>query len=275
MALARHAARELDPGPSIKGATPPAPPSGIPLAHLWFLYYLLLLYGTTLAIRACFINFLDREANHRVRIDGWVHSWVHGYAAPVLLAAPIATCLYFTPNWIMWSGIPSPDNGLTPQLPAMIGFGTAFAFGWLIQRQSELLSVWKQRWAMHLVLASALTAVSWWIAEHPQTTILGTAPFIKLAYVACYAAAIWNWIFGLIGTALRAPNRIVIAQQQQSESRAYDQRELDTPVQVQLSAAICKANTTGRCARYIQYDESARYRRAGLSLEKNCTSARY
>ena len=148
------------------------------------------------------MRLLDRQGRQRARIDGWVRTLVQGYAAPVLLAAPIAGCFYLMPNWIMWSGIASPDTGLTPQLPAMIGFGTAFAFGWLLHRQSELLKVWEQRWAMHLGLAVAFTALSLWLVErapHP----FAVAPSIKLAYAACYTLGLWNWIFGIIGAALR------------------------------------------------------------------------
>jgi ABC-type multidrug transport system ATPase subunit/peptidoglycan/LPS O-acetylase OafA/YrhL len=188
--------------PSVQGAAAPPAPTGFPLAHLWFLYYLLLLYVATLAIRSCFVKLLDRHGRQRARIDGWMRSLVNGYAAPVLLAAPIAACLYLTPNWIMWSGIASPDTGLTPQLPAMIGFGTAFVFGWLLHRQSDLLNVWKQRWIMHLALAAAFTALSLWIVGR-ETNPFAVAPAIELAYAASYTFAIWNWVFGLTGAALR------------------------------------------------------------------------
>lgn len=189
-------------GPSIEGAPPPPTQSGFPLAHLWFLYYLLLLYGAVLALRTCFVKLLDRQGTQRVRIDGWVRSLVQGYAAPVLLAAPLAACLYFTPSWIMWTGVPTPDTGLTPKLPAMIAFGTAFSFGWLLRRQGELVSVWKQRWPVHLVLAVSFTALSLWLVERAPNPF-DVAPSLKLAYVACYTFAMWNWVFGIIGAALR------------------------------------------------------------------------
>jgi len=188
--------------PPVNG-TAVTPPKGLPLSHLWFLYYLLLMYAMTLIGRACFIKWLDRSGKARYRIDGWVRSLVHGYAAPAVLGLPIAAYLYFTPDWIMWSGIASPDTGLTPQLPAMIGFGTAFGFGWLMQRQGDLLYVWRRRWALHLAVAIALTAASLWIVGHPESVTLEAAPFMKLAYVLCYTGAMWHWVFGLIGSALR------------------------------------------------------------------------
>ena len=189
-------------GPPMQSAAPAPAPSAFSLSHLWFLYYLLLLYGTTLILRGCFVKLLDRQGRQRARIDGWVRSLVQGHAAPLLLAAPIASYLYLTRNWILWSGIATPDTGLTPQLPAMIGFGTAFVFGWLVHRQSELLTVWKRRWAMHLGLAVAFTVLSLWLLERAPNPF-AVAPSIKLAYAACYTLAMWNWIFGLIGAALR------------------------------------------------------------------------
>jgi glucans biosynthesis protein C len=189
-------------GPSTGGKPAAPPPTAFPLTHLWFLYYLLLFYGVTLAIRGVFVKFLDREGKQRARIDGWVRSLVQGYAAPVLLAAPIAACLYLTPDWALWTGIASPDSGLTPKLPAMIGFGTAFAFGWLLRRQSELMSVWKPRWVAHLALAVAFSVASLWIVERAPDP-LAVTPALKLAYAACYTFGLWNWTFGLIGAALR------------------------------------------------------------------------
>jgi len=187
-------------GPKMEG--PPPSISAFPLGHLWFLYYLLLFYAATLVLRGAFVRLIDRRGGQRERIDSWVRSVVRGYAAPLLLAAPIAACLYLTPNWVLFSGIGSPDTGFTPQLPATIGFGTAFGFGWLLHRQSELLSVWKQRWVTHLAIAVAFTAVSLWISERVPDP-LAVAPAVKLGYAACYTLATWNWIFGLVGVALR------------------------------------------------------------------------
>jgi hypothetical protein len=188
-------------GPSVEGAAAPAF-GGFPLSHLWFLYYLVVLYVTTLGGRACFMKSFDRPAKLVSFVDARVRAVMQGYAAPILLAAPLAACLYFTPNWIMWSGIATPDTGLTPRLSPMIGFGTAFVFGWLLHRQVELLSVVKQRWAMHLGLAAALTIASLFLVERAPNPF-DVEPAIKFAYAACYTVAIWNWIFGIIGCAMK------------------------------------------------------------------------
>ena len=49
----------------------------------------------------------------------------------MLLAVPVAAALYFTPDWYMWFGIPTPDTGLIPNPTALIVYGVAFGFGCL------------------------------------------------------------------------------------------------------------------------------------------------
>ncbi|HEX2584633.1 MAG TPA: ATP-binding cassette domain-containing protein, partial [Steroidobacteraceae bacterium] len=197
MGLAPHVVAVAGAAPSAPAATP------FPLSHLWFLYYLLMFYGAALSARHFFIKHLDPKSTIRRYVDNTVSYAVRKNKAPLLLAAPLAVCLYFTKNWVMWSGVPTPDSGFAPQMPALIGFGTAFVFGWLMHRQSDLLTVMKQRWVMHLAAGVVLSAASLWTVENMQGQFPFTAPYVKLAYVIFYTAAMWNWVFGIIGTALR------------------------------------------------------------------------
>ncbi|HEY5808877.1 MAG TPA: acyltransferase, partial [Povalibacter sp.] len=187
-------------GPEVTGAPPPA--GGFPLSHLWFLYYLLLIYAVAISARALISRTLDRQGHVGALVDRVVRRAVNAYTAPVLLAAPIAACLYFTPNWIPWTGIPTPDSGLIPQLPAMIGYGTAFTFGWLMHRQADLLATWQRGWILHAIGALALTAASLWLTQQAPNPF-AIDPAIKAASAICYALAAWNWVFALIGAALR------------------------------------------------------------------------
>ena len=43
---------------------------------------------------------------------------------------------------------------------ALIGFGSAFCFGWLLHRQVELLRMLERDWALNLILAIGLITVS-------------------------------------------------------------------------------------------------------------------
>lgn len=188
-------------GPPLPDGQAAALPDAFPLGHLWFLYYLLLFYAATLALHHA-MTLLDRGRALRARIDAAMGSLCRSRLAPAMLAAPIAACLYLTPDWVMWTGIASPDTGLVPRWPPSIGFGSAFLFGWLLQRQSGALSIWRRRWTLHLGVAVALTAVSYWLVERVPDP-LAVEPGIKLAYAVTYSTAAWSWIFGLIGAALR------------------------------------------------------------------------
>jgi ABC-type multidrug transport system ATPase subunit len=191
------------------GPSPSAPPpmsTGLPLIHLWFLYYLLLLYAIVLAARWAFIASIDRSGAMRMRIDGWLGVLMRGYWAPILLGAPLAASLYFKADWT-WIGIPTPEYGLIPQLHAVVGFGTAFVLGWLLHRQIDLLQVWQRRWPVHLSIAAAATAASWFMMGQDHTFTRLVPDSIRAAYAATYVFAVWNWVFAIIGIALSVFSR--------------------------------------------------------------------
>ena len=83
----------------------------------------------------------------------------------------------------------------------MIGFGTAFGFGWLLHRQVDLIRMLERRWLLNLVAATALIAVSLALAGLPPRPIGDIVT--RLAGCVCYALAIWTTTFAVIGLALR------------------------------------------------------------------------
>jgi ABC-type multidrug transport system ATPase subunit len=182
-----------------------------PLIHLWFLYYLCIFYVLALALRAGFVALADRSGAARARIDAVVRTGVVGYIAPLALAAPIFAVLYFNEAWPVWFGVPTPDSGFMPKVPALVGFGTAFVFGWLLHRQVELLGVLRKQWVVNIAIAVALTAVCLTIVgPKPDLTVATTAAttidgpaWLRLLYAACYTTSIWFWTFGLVGAAIR------------------------------------------------------------------------
>lgn len=197
---------------ALAGAAPPE--SGLPLTHLWFLYYLCIFYVLMLAIRRVFDMALDRSQRVRAGIDRVVRGLLGSYIAPILLAAPLAVYLYLDEAWVFSGGIPTPDTGLTPKIPALIGFGTAFALGWLLHRQVDLLREWERRWPAHLAVAGVLSFACLWITSlaaigtpgltpGPELFVVPGPAWVRLAYTAAYTTAIWCWTFGLIGAALR------------------------------------------------------------------------
>ena len=181
-------------------------PMGFPLTHLWFLYYLTIFYVLALALRAVFVA-LDRRGSLRARLDTVVRFGLASYLAPLVLAAPIFAVLYTTAEWPVWFGIPTPDTGFTPKIPAMVGFGTAFAFGWIAHRQATALAVLEKQWLVNMGVAVGLTIACLalvGLAPNPAApTAVEGGLQMRAVYTACYTAAIWCWTFGLIGAAMR------------------------------------------------------------------------
>lgn len=182
------------------GAPVAAGPDGLPLTHLWFLYYLLLFYALALVVRP----WLARLAGPA---DAILKRVLQIGVAPLLLALPMALLLFLKADWLLWFGIPTPDFGLTPQLPAIVAYGVAFAFGWTLHRQQDLLLAIGRRWAWHLVAAIALTVLCFkLIGIAPQfdapTEIAGGSP-ARALYASAYSLAVWCWTLGLLGAALR------------------------------------------------------------------------
>ena len=186
-----------------------AAPRGVPLVHLWFLYDLAIFYLLALALRAG-VAPLDRGGSVGAGVDRWLDRVLASRLAPALLAAPTVAVLSRKSDWVAWFGIPTPDIGLAPQLPAMVAYGTAFGLGWLLHRRADRLDTLALQWPVNLVLAAALTSVCLAIAGlRPDLSAAATAGGIeggapmRWAYAAAYALSIWTWTFGLLGAAIR------------------------------------------------------------------------
>ena len=192
------------------GKLPPSPAypgfPAFPLTHLWFLYVLMLLYAATLIVRAP-MALVDRSGRLRAGIDSIVRRLVENPAGLAVLAAPTAVTLFTSPQWLQWFGIMTPDSSLVPNAGAAVGFFTAFAFGWLLQRQTGLLDVWRRRWSINLVLAIGFTVAG--LSLVGLTPLLTPAPHDgrTALYTAFYTMAIWTWTAAVIGMALRFLNK--------------------------------------------------------------------
>jgi peptidoglycan/LPS O-acetylase OafA/YrhL len=188
-------AMQAQPPPALSLAT-------LPLLHTWFLYVLLWLYTGALGLVGL-LGVLDRRGRIAGLADGFVRVIVKTQLAPIVLGLPLFAVFAFEQSWIPWGGIRTPDVGLVPNLAAGVGFATAFGFGWLLHRQSDLLSVWRRWWPLHLSAAAGLTVVclsySALATDPAAIEALGLAD--RLMSSAAYPLAIWTWSFGLIGLA--------------------------------------------------------------------------
>jgi glucan biosynthesis protein C len=178
--------------------TPPLSPSYFPLTHLWFLYVLLLCYLAALALRAALggSDAVRRVADRGVRL-------LSSPIGPLLLALPLAAALATHAQWYAWFGIPTPDQSLYPNLAACFAFGSAFGFGWLLQRQPALLQSWAVRWPLHLAFAALATTGCLFYTGLAPRLVPATRDLATLAYALAYAFAGWSWTFAVVGLGLR------------------------------------------------------------------------
>jgi glucan biosynthesis protein C len=183
---------------------PPIPdPQMPPWGHLWFLYMLMVVYALWLVAREL-IARADRRKMLAGVVERVLELLIASRLAPLFLAAPLAVVLYLTPWWIMWQGIPQPIMGLVPNFPSMLAFGGAFAFGWFLHRRREWLARMARDWLSYLVGAVALSTIALWIVgPMPRLHSHELAPPVRAAYAATYLAAMWCWMFALLGVATR------------------------------------------------------------------------
>ncbi len=192
--------------PAAPAGLPPSPPLAFPLTHLWFLYYLLVLYAALLLGRRILVS-IDRSGWLRRTADAAVSRAVRSAVAAVALALPLTVALYFRETWYAWFGVPTPDQSLIPEVASFVGFGTAMAFGWLVHRQRDLLDVWAGSGPfMPPARRSRRPCVCGWPVTTPA--FVPAAPGLtKLALAFAYSTAIWCWCFATIGLAMRVLSR--------------------------------------------------------------------
>jgi glucans biosynthesis protein C len=172
------------------------------LAHLWFLYYLLIFYALALGLRA-FVRAVDPRASIADFCDRIVAFLMSGIWGPALIALPIAAYVWQLESWTEWLGLPAPQS-LIPNTTAMIGYGIAFGLGWLLHRQPQRLLNLQKSWVIYFVLAVGLTVYC--------LSIIGMTPLWKggnldgsarVAYAAAYMIGVWCWVFAAVGAAVR------------------------------------------------------------------------
>jgi glucans biosynthesis protein C len=193
------------------------PPANAPekpqyiLMHFWFLYYLIFLYAGALVVRAALIRF-DREQRLRRRLDGIVRFAMRGIWGPLLLAVPLFAVFALKG----WGGHPGPPVLLLPDWGALALYGAVFGFGWLLQRQRDLILTLQNLWPVHIALAIGMTLISvWMVAAGRSGALLPTGNELLvnstafeshralLLHAAAYTLGTCFWMFGLVGAAVR------------------------------------------------------------------------
>jgi ABC-type multidrug transport system ATPase subunit/peptidoglycan/LPS O-acetylase OafA/YrhL len=177
----------------------PAIPGFFMLTHLWFLYQLLWLYLAALAVRSL-VARLDTAQKFRGLVDRLVAGSIRAPLAVFTLGIPLAAALIAIPVYFYGQGIPTPDMSLIPQVPATVGYGTAFAFGWLVHRSRPALEAITRGWLLYLIIGFVATAWLWHVLHQSPMAQPG---FMKNSFAYAFGVAVWGWTLGLTGAALR------------------------------------------------------------------------
>jgi len=199
---------------AVKSGAPlatPKPTAGtvlpFPLAHLWFLYVLLGLYALLLAMRSVLLRALPTQGQRlRSLADAVVARICTTPLASTVLALPVALALYAHPHWYAWVGIPTPDHSLLPNVPALVAFGVALSFGWLLRRQPQALNMMSRHALVYAVAAAILTSACLAMAGLTMSSA-ELSGWRRAAYALGYGAAGWCWTFAIIGAAQRFLSR--------------------------------------------------------------------
>jgi glucan biosynthesis protein C len=164
-------------------------------SHLWFLYYLVLITTLMLAIRGLLATTGAWHIALVRRADVFVVWLASSRASLVVLAVPTAATLWFMRSW----GMDTPDRSLLPHLPALVIYGGFFVFGWMLNRQRELISQFARLTPQRWMLASLSIAAILLLGEierdpgHPRYVAA------HVAYAVSYALTMWSLVFLTIG----------------------------------------------------------------------------
>jgi glucan biosynthesis protein C len=176
----------------------------MPLGHTWFLYVLLWLYAGALAVVGV-VRAIDAHGRLPAAVDRVLRAFASAHVLPVILALPLAGVFYFHRHWTATGGIQTPDTGLVPNASALVGFATAFFFGWYVRRQPALLETWRRYWLPYWIVAVGLTYFCARVmsgvssGDRPLSSDTLAGIFVAMAY----PVAIWAWCLALLGAATR------------------------------------------------------------------------
>jgi len=170
--------------------------AGFPLSHLWFLYYLLLVYGLFLGARLLALRTGLHTKELLTRTDHCTRFLLGSpWGLPVLATATLA----FLSGMEHW-GLDTPDKTFVPHFPALLLYTFIFELGWLLHRQTGLLDEIRRRWGSSLAIAL--------IASVPALLLVGaegptSSPALRVTFQFVYAFMMWSWILACLGLFLR------------------------------------------------------------------------
>lgn len=170
----------------------------LPLAHLWFLYYLIFCF--VLIVPFIAIGRAIGKTRIWLRFRQSFRRLVTVPGRSVLLAIP--TTLLVLPMKF-WGFVDTPA-GWTPRVPIIAYYFFFFGVGWLLWGQRDLLNAFTRRWQGSLLIANLLIlpAILFLFFE-AVPGLLGNAPLLGVEYqlAICFLTSFYSWLMigGLMG----------------------------------------------------------------------------
>ena len=171
--------------------------------HLWFLEYLLILYGIGCAV----VGLLELAARvpwiaaRFAVLNGWYRAILGTAWRPLVFAIPSAGALM-----LMRGAFLEDPPGFLPVPRIVIAYTIPFFFGWLLYRNRDLLETFRHHAWKQTILAVAILG-AWMLFVAPIQQRPEYWVWIKPLRAAAGALILWLLVFGLTGLFLRYCSR--------------------------------------------------------------------
>ena len=162
-------------------------------AHLWFLYYLILLYVIGILVSLLFSRLATPQLN--AGVDSAISWLIRTPVKPFLLAVITTIPLYFMSTW----NTDVPSALLPLEWHILLYYGIFFAFGWLVYRKAHKIDNFTRYSSSFVALAAIALPVSLYFQQYESQTshewyaALKLLAFFSLACLTCFT------VFGLVG----------------------------------------------------------------------------
>ncbi|WP_338519844.1 acyltransferase family protein [Alteromonas gracilis] len=173
--------------------------------HLWFLYYLLLVTGTVLALRSLasvfelqktqWLSWLNRllSANPSTPVNtvkSRVSSATRFMVKSILCIVPTAACLWFMNGW----GIDTPDQSLAIHWPAFLLYLGWFLVGYTLYANQTLFMSFTNISVVKGLLGIVALGISLVLTEYEMQQGHPDYLWLKALFCLCYAVVMWTLV---------------------------------------------------------------------------------
>ena len=166
------------------------------LAHLWFLWDLMLFYLVVVAAAPLASRIPSRW---RDRIDSTFASIATTVGGALVLA--VVTAITLLP---MQGPALETSDALLPPIRILVAYGVFFAFGWLLYRRRDVLEPFGLRWKAPMAIG-AVAAIAYLVLTVGQ--VITNRVVFHVVGCAVAGLTIWMLIFGIVGLFVSRLNR--------------------------------------------------------------------